>query len=666
MRTSSESIGRAIDPGTRPPSSPQATFEAKEETVEGELASELARSDSKGLRIISSSGGRLLYSRDQSEIPRFLKEIMFESVPDLVLQARSKEAVSAALKFASSRGVTVIPRGSGSSPFGGSVPVRGGIVLDVSPMDKVLSIDPVGRTVTVEAGARWGDVDAQLEKHGLSLNTSPSSRFSTVAGWIATGGMGLNSFSRGHVRGSVRSIEMVAPDGAVMEMSKADPLFDLVFGSEGQLGVITSITLLVRERPLSSKPHLIAFSDHTSALSFAYGLANSLVKPSHIVYENAYKFRLINRILGKDHFQISDSILVNTEGEESESAFRAFLKGLGLTEEKEYLARYMWNERFFPMKVRKFGPGLLGSEVIVPLKLLPDAISEANKVCADLGLEPLFEVHFLNDGNGMLLCYYVTDQGNTIGYTLDAVKSMLITSALIGRGARPYSIGIWNNPFSSAENSERVERLRKAKASLDPKGIMNSGKFFLLSGRFGGAVGLAFSPKLMRPVLKTMLVFSPVTSRVMRGTYRFASRRLKPKSRTDLLRTADECAMCGACVSVCPAYLIVGDERVTGRGKLLTAKALARGTRISKEHSDMTFLCMRCKACEQVCQSKLELVSAYDILEKELEQLHGKDAKEIERFVKYVEETPEYDDLVKRGLVLGAPKHGMGGGTGDV
>jgi len=117
---------------------------------------------------------------------------------------------------------------------------------------------------------------------------------------------------------------------------------------------------------------------------------------------------------------------------------------------------------------------------------------------------------------------------------------------------------------------------------------------------------------------------------------------------------------------VCPAYLVVGDERVTARGKLLTVKAMARGAKVSKEHSDRIFLCMRCKACEQVCQSKLELISAYEALEKELEKLHGKDAKEIETFTRYAESTPEYDALVQRGLVLGAPKHGMGGGPRDV
>jgi len=661
----SAGVGRAIYPGGAP-SPPPKEFSAKEEKVIGSLAVELCGLRIPGLRIISAIGERKLYSRDQSEIPRFMKEIMFRSVPEIVAQPTTTEGVQAVLKLASSKGITVIPRGSGSSPFGGSVPVAGGIVVDMSRMDKILEVDEGSRTVSAQSGARWADIDHVLEMKGLALSTSPSSKFSTVGGWLATGGMGLNSFSRGHVKESVAAIEIVTPDGTVTGLTPRYEEFHAVFGSEGQLGVITAVKLSVREKVEKWKPHMVAFDTVESAFSFGYALANSDVHPVHIVYESLSKFTYINRLLGQNYFRAGDAILVNIEGDVSEAAFQAFMKTVGLKEEKEYLARYMWNERFFPMKVRKFGPGLLGSEVVVPVKLLSEAITKVKELCDLFELEPLFEVHFLDDGNGLLLCYYMTDQGNTIRYTMDALKSMLITTMLLDLGSKPYSIGIWNYPFSNAEDRSRVDALRKAKAKLDPKGVMNSGKYFTLSGRFAGITGSFFGPSVMRPVLKTMVVFSPVTSRLMRTAYDFASKRLKPKTRTDLLRIADECAMCGACVSVCPAYLVVGDERVTGRGKLLTAKAMARGTKISKEHAHRIFLCMKCKACEQVCQSKLELVSAYETLEKELEDEYGKDTAEIEKFIRYTENTKVYDDLIERGLVIGAPKHGMGGGNSDV
>ena len=661
----SAGVGRAIYPGAAP-SSPPKEFAAKEEEAACTLADELCGLDVPGLRIISAIGERALYSRDQSEIPRFMKDIMFRSVPEIVAQPMTTEGVQAVLKLASAKSIPVIPRGSGSSPFGGSVPVAGGIVLDMSRMDRILEVDKGLKTVSVQAGARWADVDQVLEKEGLALNTSPSSKFSTVGGWLATGGMGLNSFSKGHISGSVMALELVTPDGSVHSLTPESKEFRAVFGSEGQLGIITAVKLSVRERADRWRPHMVTFDDAKSALSFAKALAGSDVRPAHIVYESPSKFTYINRLLGKNHFRSGDSILVNIEGDESEAAFHSFIKAGGLKEEKEYLARYMWNERYFPMKVRKFGPGLLGSEVVVPMKLLPDVITKAKELCDRFGLEPLFEIHFLDDGNGLLLCYYMTDQGNTIRYTMDALKSMLITTMLLDMGARLYSIGVWNYPFSDAEDRSRVDALRQAKDELDPKGVMNSGKYFTLSGRFSALTGTFFGPSLMRPALKAVVLFSPVTSRMMTMVYNFASKRLKPKTRTDLLRIADECAMCGACVSVCPAYMVVRDERVTGRGKLLTAKAMARGDKISKEHAHRIFLCMKCKACEQVCQSKLELVSAYEILEKELEKEHGKDAAEIEKFVKYTENTKEYDDLIERGLVIGAPRHGMGGGQTDV
>lgn len=646
--------------------SPSKGFSAKEERAEGPLAADLLRQRIEGLRIVSARGERFLYSRDQSEIPRFLKAMMFKSMPDLVVQAHTPQAVASLLKYASSKGIPVIPRGSGSSPFGGSVPVTGGIVLDVSRLDRIVDIDIAGRTVTAEAGVRWADLDHLLEKHGLSIPTSPSSRFSTVGGWIATGGIGMNSYSRGHIRRSVLALEIATPDGRIRRLTQADRAFDCVFGSEGQLGVVTSVMLAVVPRPKVSKPHLVMFDDHRSALSFVSAVMSSPVKPVHIALESSSKINLINQLLGRQHFRNAEAVLVYIEGDESEHAFAEFLRSTGFAEEKEYLARLLWGERFFPMKVRRLGPGMLGGEVLLSVKLLPDAISATSKLCFQLGTEPLFEVHFLNDGSAMLLCFFLTDQGNTLRYTLDAFKSLLITRLLIDRGAKPYSVGVWNSMFMDAEDRARLRVMRELKKSLDPSGTLNAGKYFQLSGRLGKLGGLVFHPRLMRPLLRTVILFSPATTGAIKTLGSFTRRRLKPQSRTRVLRAADECAMCGACVSVCPAYMAVGDERVTARGKLLTAKAIAAGAEISREHAHRTLLCMRCKACEQVCQSKLDLIEVYDELEAQLERLHGRDAEEIERFVKAVELMPEYDQLIERGLVLGAPKHGMGGVMKDV
>jgi len=663
MHADDSAPGRAIYGGAGAPSG-QAGFSAKYE--EDGTSSPALKSSLEQGRIITARGEVALYSRDQSEIPWLLKQVMFRSSPDAVVQPRSADDVARVLRRAFEIGVPIVPRGSGSSPFGGSVPVVGGIVVDMSRMDRVIGLDEATGVVTVQAGARWADVDHYLEKHGSALRTCPSSRFSTVGGWVATGGYGLNSLSGGHLSESVRSLELATPDGNVIWLGREEPHFSEVFGSEGQLGVVTAVKLETMKRPEKQRPHLMMFGDLGSALSFSKALLESDVRPTHMFLENSARVLTTNKLLHRNLLKNADAVLVNIEGPESERAFQSFLKAQGLLEEQEYLARYLWNERYFPMKIHGLGPGMLGTELLVPIDRLQDVTWRAGALGSVLAVEPFFEIHFLKGGDALLLCFFLTDKTDMGSYTIDALKSMLLTKALLDAGGKLYSVGIWNNPFSDDREDQRRRRVRETKNLLDPKGVMNPGKYFSLSGRFGGLGAMVFSPRLMNPILKALLVLAPLTGRALG----FASGVLGRLSGADegsrLLEAADECAMCGACVSVCPAYLVLGDERVTARGKLLTARALAGGEHVSKEHAHRTFLCMRCTACEQVCQSKLELVAAYDELEAQLEAVHGRDAAEIERFVKFVESSPEYDEMVERGLVVGAPRHGMGGGRTDV
>jgi ferredoxin len=322
-----------------------------------------------------------------------------------------------------------------------------------------------------------------------------------------------------------------------------------------------------------------------------------------------------------------------------------------------YLASLIWNERFFPMKFRKLGPGLMGSEVMVPQEHLSEVVAKAEAVSRQHGLSPLLEVHFMPGGDGLLLTYYTTDQAKMMRYTMDSFRGLLISSALMEAGAKPYSLGVWNNMFSDQADEGD---LAAAKAELDPAGIMNKGKYPRLKGRFGGLPAAMFTPGIMGSALRLVNRAGSVSAPAIKLV---SSAKAFDRPDGDvLLKTADECSMCGACVGVCPAYLLTKDERVTARGKLLAAREFILGDDITKEHAHRIFLCMRCKACEQVCQSKLHLIDAYDDMEKRLEQKYGKDNEAINSFVSLAEQSPAYDALVERGLVLGAPGKAVQGG----
>ncbi len=635
-------------------------FYAKEEAKHG-LAKEIESRHIPDLRVVSGNGEAMLYARDQSDIPQLLKDMLLHYRPDVVVQPSTPEAVLQALQFAGEHSLTVIPRGAASSPFGGAVPVDGGMVLDLSTMDRILEIDVKGQKVIVQAGARWADVDHALNEKGLRLITSPSSKFSTVGGWVAGGGIGVGSLGGGHLRESVLGLKTVNSKG-IRSYYPGDQDFRAMFGSEGQLGAIVEVTLKAKPIDPRSRPHLLIFPKLDDAISTALALKYLDPLPEDLIYFSPGKMVYSNRILGQERLAKGHALLVTSGDERSEKAIQSLFQKKGIKEQEEYLARMLWHERYFPMKLRRLGPGMLGAEVLTPTVKLSQMLDLAGRLCDGFALDPLLEVHFMQGNESLMLCYYLTDQGNQAAYALDAVKSMIVTAALVDQGARPYSWGIWNNSFVDTMPKDELDMMVRAKQRNDPSNIMNAGKFFELKGRDMGIPAMLLTPDVAGNGLRAMAQFSKPLGPLLRAASLVAKKTMGPGKRDEAVRTADQCAMCGACVSVCPAYKVLHDERVTARGKLQTVKLLSSGTEISAEHAHRTFLCMRCKACEQVCQSKLDLIPTYDVLEKRLEGLYSKDVKEIERFVRFTESTPAYDELIQRGLVLGAPKNGMGGG----
>jgi Fe-S oxidoreductase len=108
------------------------------------------------------------------------------------------------------------------------------------------------------------------------------------------------------------------------------------------------------------------------------------------------------------------------------------------------------------------------------------------------------------------------------------------------------------------------------------------------------------------------------------------------------------CAKCGNCVAVCPAYLITNNEGVTAKGKVALAKKLITGKEVTAEEAANAFMCMHCKACEEICQTNLELMMFWDALEKRIEGKFGRPETQITEFLKKVDNSKEYWDMVER------------------
>lgn len=205
---------------------------------------------------------RACYTRDWGPLPTSQ-----EYLPDLIVRPRTTEEVSGVLKIANRYRIPIVPWGGATSMQRGCVPVKGGIVVDTSSMNRILEIDEESRLVRVQAGVVIKDLDHELEKRGLYYGDRPASWLRTmVGGRISVNGGGAFGPRWGRAIDQVISLEVVLSTGEIIrtgpkvyEPSAGYDLTRLFLSSEGTLGVITEATLKVYPKPDYRKVDYITY-----------------------------------------------------------------------------------------------------------------------------------------------------------------------------------------------------------------------------------------------------------------------------------------------------------------------------------------------------------------------------------------------------------------------
>ena len=176
---------------------------------------------------------------------------VYHAKPWAVVRPRDTVQVRKLLEYCDREKIAVVPRGSGSGMCGQTVPVRGGIVLDMKGMNRIIDINLGDGTCTVEPGVIDDDLNRALKPHGFFWPPTPaSSRIATIGGEIGNNASGTRSVKYGAARDSVLALKVVLPGGRLLELgtrtrvaSTGYPLERLFVGSEGTLGVIVEATL---------------------------------------------------------------------------------------------------------------------------------------------------------------------------------------------------------------------------------------------------------------------------------------------------------------------------------------------------------------------------------------------------------------------------------------
>jgi len=228
--------------------------------------------------------------------------------PDFVVHPETAQQVAEILKIANTHGIPVIPWGGGSGSQGGALPIYGGIVLDMKRMNKILAVDPVSMTVTVEVGINTQHLEWEMEKLGFSTMHFPASiACATLGGFIAHRGTGVLSTKYGKIEDMIMSLEVVTPTGEIINTlpvprhASGPSLTELYLGSEGTLGVVTQATMKIHPIPESRKFHAFLFKTMHDAMVAGSKIMTSRLHPCAVrLYDETETAKLVKRVLGID------------------------------------------------------------------------------------------------------------------------------------------------------------------------------------------------------------------------------------------------------------------------------------------------------------------------------------------------------------------------------
>jgi glycolate oxidase len=419
--------------------------------------------------------------------------------PEVVVFARSTSEVSKLLQFASAEKIPVTARGGGFGYVGGCVPVRGGIALSLIRMNRIKEINFADAVAIVEPGVFTADLKAAVRAQKLFYPPDPASmKDCTIGGNVATNAGGPRCLKYGVTRSYVIGLEVVLANGEVLRtggrVHKNKTGFDLIglfVGSEGMLGVVTEITLRLLPLPPARATLSAAFATATQAAEAVQAIFAAGFLPASLEIADHFTLEAARRDLRKMIVPPGNAhLLVDLDGqEESVRSEAEAIRELLATKKPNSLERAtgeadcekLWAlRREFSNSLRATGLTKLNQDVVVPRSHLVDLIEFAEKLHAKHGF-PIASFGHAGDGN--IHVNIMADRYNrdpAVRERVDGALDELFAQVLAWGGVitGEHGIGLAKKRWWPDATSEVVRELhRKLKHALDPRAILNPGKF---------------------------------------------------------------------------------------------------------------------------------------------------------------------------------------------
>ncbi len=418
-------------------------------------------------------------------------------LPDAVALPRSTRSVSALLKFAQAHRIPVTARGAGFGYVGGCVPSHGGIALSLARMNRILEINAGDFVAVVQPGVITQQLQEAVEQRGLFYPPDPASRADcSLGGNIATNAGGPRCLKYGVTRDYVLGLEVVLADGSVVRMGsrthKNKTGFDfarLFVGSEGLLGVVTEATLKLLPLPPFRACLAIGFPAMKSAIRTIHAILRAGFLPCALEVADAFTLAAARKRTGSQRLSGCQAhLIVELDGQEASvrSEVRALQKLVDaerpLFTERGYgnaQCEAIWQiRREFSYSLRDTGLTKLNQDIVVPRSRLEELFRFATRLQRKHGLQIACFGH-AGDGNihfNIMVDLSQPKSSERSHATLDELfKQVLAWQGVI---TGEHGIGIARLPWWPLAASPELRALHQSvKHALDPRGILNPGKF---------------------------------------------------------------------------------------------------------------------------------------------------------------------------------------------
>jgi glycolate oxidase len=437
--------------------------------------------------LLTSPEDRVCYSYDGT---------FAECRPDAIVSPDTTDQVSAILALAHREGIPVVPRGMASGLAAGTVPFGGGLVLNLTRMNRILEIDRENLTATAQSGVVTSDLAAAVEREGLFYPPDPASiRQSTLGGNVACNSGGPRCLKYGVTGDYVMALEAVLPDGRVLRTGNkclkdvtGYDLVHLLVGSEGTLAVISEVTVRLLPLPQAKRTALAIFQDIGSASQVVNQILYAGVLPATLEIVDETAIQCVEEYLHAGLDCTAEAMLIVETDGDPESAQREIEVAAQVCKQggarEVQIARTaaesdeLWHaRRSVSPSLGRVRPNKLGEDIVVPRSAIPEMVRRIKRTALKHDL-PIVIFGHAGDGNLHPNILFDKRDEDELERVEAAVGELFANAVdLGGTLSGEHGVGVLKQPYlEMALGPLAIEVMRGIKRAFDPKGILNPGK----------------------------------------------------------------------------------------------------------------------------------------------------------------------------------------------